>query len=433
MSHIAKYLEAGRPYFESRADREIEKNRKGDIIIHVVKDGKPVQASVSYELEKLDFDIGCNIFMLGQYDDPAKEKTYLSQWLNVFNTAVIPFYWEGTEPEQGRLRYSANVPNDIYRRPPIDRVVQFCEENNVAMKGHPLFWHEFIPKWLPENWNDLLPLLEKRMQEISSRYADKVPVFDVVNEPARIWDMTHEHKSDGYKMLAPPDGYIEQVFEMAQKYFPTNELILNEAVGGALCEFKGSYGGYYQLIEKLLGKGIKIDRIGLQCHTGDAPAFQNVFHAERFYGVLDGYSRLGRPLVLSEISVSVEDEEVQAQAAELLYKSCFSHENVNGIFWWNLDDNGILTTKNRDAIGENLPYGGLVRDGRPKAAYKVLDNLVNKEWRTTGKALTQNGKVSFRGFYGRYTVTIECEGTEKTISLDLHKGGQLEQFIDLSL
>ena len=149
--------------------------------------------------------------------------------------------------------------------------------------------------------------------------------------------------------------------------------------------------------------------------------------------MLDGYSRLGRPLVLSEISVSLEDEEVQAQAAELLYKSCFSHENVNGIFWWNLDDNGILTTKNRDAIGENLPHGGLVRDGRPKAAYKVLDNLVNKEWRTTGKAITQNGQVSFRGFYGRYTVTIECEGTEKTISLDLHKGGQLEQFIDLSL
>ena len=431
MSYIEKYLNAGREYFEARADRDIEKNRKGNLTIRVVKNGKPVQASVSYELEKLDFDIGCNIFMLEQYEDPVKEETYRSQWLKVFNTAVLPFYWEGTEPEQGRLRYSADVPNDMYRRPPVDRVVQFCEEHGLAMKGHPLFWHEFIPEWLPEEWNELLPLLDKRFQEISSRYADKVPVFDVVNEPARIWDMTHEHKSDGYKMLAPPDGYVEQVFELAQKYFPCNELILNEAVGGALCEFKGSYGGYYQLIEKLLGKGIKIDRIGLQCHTGDAPAFQNVFHAERFYGVLDGYSRLGRPLVLSEVSVSIENEELQGQAAEQLYKCCFSHENINGIFWWNLDDNGILTAQKRAALGENLPYGGLVRDGRPKPAYQALDRLVNKEWRTSGSAVTQNGQVDFRGFYGSYAITVECEGMKKDLRFDLRKGGKAEYVIEL--
>jgi len=422
MSYIAKYLEAGREYFETRADREIEQNRKDNFTIRVLRDGKPVQACVSYELEKLDFDIGCNIFMLEQYDDPAKEKTYLEQWLNVFNTAVLPFYWEGTEPEQGRLRYDADVPNDVYRRPPIDRVVKFCEEKNVAMKGHPLFWHEFIPKWLPENWNQLLPLLDKRLQEIASRYADKVPVFDVVNEPARIWDMTHEHKNDGYKMIAPPDGYIEQVFELAQKYFPNNQLILNEAVSGAICEFKGSYGGYYQLIEKLLGKGIKIDRIGLQCHTGDSPAFQNIFHAERFYGVLDGYSRLGRPLVLSEISVSIQDEELQAQAAEQMYKICFSHPNVNGIFWWNLDDNGILTTKNRNALGENLPYGGIVRDGRPKAAYEVVNRLVNHQWHTKGEAKLQNGQLDFRGFFGRYHINVECDGMRKSLAADLHKG-----------
>ena len=423
MTHIEQMLRSGRDYYEARADQEIRKNRKGLFSITVVKDGKPAQARVRYELKKHDFDFGCNIFMLNQYDDPAQEATYREQWLRVFNTAVIPFYWEGTEPTHGQLRYAADVPNDIYRRPPADMVVEFCREHGLGMKGHPLFWHEFIPRWLPEDWDALLPLIEKRFAEISERYASTVPVFDVVNEPARIWDMTHEHKSDGYKMLAPPDGYIEQVFALAQKYFPHNQLILNEAVSGALCEFKGSYGGYYQLVEKLLGKGVKMDRVGLQCHTGDSPVFQNVFNAERFYGVLDGYARLGRPLVLSEISVSLEDEEVQGMAAEQMYKICYSHKNVNGVFWWNLDDNGILTHKSRAALGENLPYGGIVRNGRPKAAYKALDRLINHEWHTSGEATLENGRTEWCGFYGRYSISVECDGTQKTITADLTADG----------
>lgn len=423
MAFIEQMLQTGREYYEARADRDIEQNRKGHFTITVTKEGRPVEALVRYTLKKHDFDFGCNIFMLNQYEDAQQEQTYREQWLNVFNTAVIPFYWEGTEPRQGYLRYTADVPNDVYRRPPADTVVAFCKEHGLKMKGHPLFWHEFIPKWLPEDWNALYPLIEKRFAEIGGRYADTVPVFDVVNEPARIWDMTHEHKRDGYKMIAPPDGYIEQVFALAEKYFPRNEFILNEAVSGSLCEFKGSYGGYYQLVEKLLAKGVKIDRVGLQCHTGDAKVFQNVFNAERFYGVLDGYARLGRPLVLSEISVSVEDEELQGMAAEQLYKICYSHKSVNGVFWWNLDDNGILTDKKRAALGENLPYGGIVRNGRPKAAYKALDKLINHDWHTQGETKLLNGRAEVRGFFGSYDVTVECDGVRKTVSAELRADG----------
>lgn len=427
MSAIRKNMEIGKEYYLARADRDIEKNRKGDFNITITKYGKPLDgAEVSYKLKKIDFDFGCNIFMLDQYEDKNQQDTYLKQWKNLFNTAVVPLYWEGTEPEKGRLRYTKDTANDVYRRPPAGRVVEYCKENGIALKGHPLFWHEIIPKWLPESWDELMPLIEKRFKEISELFSDDISVFDCVNEPARIWDMTHEHRSDGYKMIAPPDGYLEQVFALGKKYFSDNELILNEATGAAICEFKGIYGGYYQLIERLLNQGLKIDRVGLQCHIGDSDYFKNVFNAERFYGVLDGYSKLGKPLVLSEIGLSTDDEELQAEATEQLYKICFSIDKMSGIFWWNLDDNGILTQKDRNAVGENLPFAGLCRNGREKPVYKVLDHLINHEWTTVGESILKDGKCDFRGFYGSYEITVKDGANTKIFYADYLKNGETE-------
>lgn len=422
MAYIEKFIAEGREYFNSRCDRDIERYRKGDFTVKVLHDGCPAEnAKVTFDLKKLDFELGCNIFMLEQYDDKQAQETYEKLWLKLFNTAVIPLYWEGTEPKPGYLRYDKDTPNDVYRRPPASCVVEFCRKHELNMKGHPLFWQEFIPKWLPEDWNELLPLIEKRFREISERYADIIPVFDSVNEPSRLFDQLFEYIGKDWKCIHPPKGYIEQIFESARKYFPHNTLVLNEATDAAFCEFRGPYGGYLLLLEKLLNKGVSIDRIGLQCHCGDNPRYKNIFNAQRLYHVLDGYAELGKPLVVSEIGMSSADEELQAAAAEQMYKVCFSHPSMSGVFWWNLDDNGVLCDKQRNAEGENLPYSGIVRNGRPKAAYKALDRLINREWTTNGSAVLSNGRCEFRGFYGTYNITVEADGVRKTVAAKLIK------------
>lgn len=432
MSYIKEALNESKEYFLSRYNDEIEKNRKSDFTVSVYKDGIPIDnAAVSFELKKIDFDFGCNIFMLDQYDTEEQQELYYKQWLNLFNTAVVPLYWEGTEPKQGYLRYTADTPNDVYRRPPADKVVDFCIKNDISMKGHPLFWQEFIPKWLPEKWGELYPLIEKRFKEIADKYADIIPVFDCVNEPSRLFDQHFEYRHNDWKCVFPPDDYIEQMFKLGEKYFPNNTLILNEATGATFGEFRGIYGGYYLLLEKLFNKGIKIDRIGLQCHISDSEYYKNVFNSERLYNLLDTYGSFKKPLVLSEIGLSCEDEEVQALAAERLYRVCFSHKSMSGIFWWNLDDNGILCDKERNAVGENLPYGGLVRNGRQKAAYKVLDKLINEEWHTSGKSETKGGKLSFRGFYGTYKLNISVNGTNKEVIADFGQNSGREIKIEI--
>ncbi|MEE1238870.1 MAG: hypothetical protein UHO61_02975 [Acutalibacteraceae bacterium] len=67
MSYIKKALEESKDYFLNRYNGEIEKNRKSDFTVKVFKDGKPLEnAEITYELKKIDFDFGCNIFMLDQ-------------------------------------------------------------------------------------------------------------------------------------------------------------------------------------------------------------------------------------------------------------------------------------------------------------------------------------------------------------------------------
>lgn len=171
---------------------------------------------------------------------------------------------------------------------------------------------------------------------------------------------------------------------------------------------------------------MRIDEIGMQCHLGEnGPA--NVYNSEILYDILDTYASLGKPMNISEISIpscfgGVVNEELQALAAERLYKACFSHDSVTGITWWNLPDDGVLTTK-RVAGNENLPSTALIDGGyNEKLAYKTLDRLINHEWTTDVTVQTNEfGVASFRGFYGKYDLTIADGTGEAKIGVSLLK------------
>ena len=427
---IAKYIRAGEDYVRDRADAEIERNRKGLFELVLCENGQPIGGDVRVEarMTDIDFNFGANIFMLNQYDTDAENRRYEKEFTKIFNSAAIPLYWEGTEPVESVLRYSADTPNNVYRRPPADFVADFCEDHGLRMKGHPLFWHEFIPAWLKKyTFGEIKYLVERRFAEISERYADRCERFDVVNEPSRIYDVYMTSRGGNWTYILPEDDYCIWAFNLARRYFPANTLILNDTVGASFHEFRGKYSGYYLNIKDLLSRGVPIDEIGMQCHLGDRGG-ENVYNGERLYNVLDTYASLGKPINISEISIPSKiqgevDEELQAQAAEQLYKICFSHPALTGVTWWNLPDDGILTTK-RKAGDENLPSAGLIDgDYNEKAAYKALDRLINTEWRTDAVITTGNGRAKFKGFYGRYEIAVTVG--EKTYVKKIHLSKEL--------
>lgn len=424
---IYDFIKDGEECYKERADRDIEINRKGNFeIIAVDKNGNllPDGQIADIKMTDLDFNFGANIFMLGEYEEPEKNLAYENEFCGIFNTATVPLYWEGTEPKKDYLRYDKGIPRDCYRRPPADEVVEFCQKHKLRMKGHPLFWTEFVPDWLPNDYRELKKYIVKRFEEISQRYAKDIECFDVVNEPSRLYDVyMRDRKTRLNGAMLVEDDYCVWLFQLARKLFPANKLIINDTVWASFTEFRGKYSGFYLNIKDLLNRGVEIDEIGLQCHLGfNGP--ENAYNAERLYDVLDTYATLGKTINISEISIPSifedgEDEDLQALAAEQLYKVCFSHPAVTGLTWWNLPDDGVMATK-RVAGDENMPSTGLLNpDYSEKKAYKVLKNLIKNEWTTEEKSAVKNGTIKFRGFYGKYKI---CINGQYTTEIDFSKG-----------
>lgn len=221
-NRIYQYIKDGESTFSARADRDIEQNRKGNFELLISDaDGNPVKgANVRARMTQIDFNFGANIFMLGEYDTEEQNKRYEEEFCKLFNSAAVPLYWEGTEPQQDRLRYNADTKRDCYRRPPADAVRDFCLKHGLRMKGHPLFWHEFVPHWLPDNFNELKPLIVKRFEEIAERYARDFECFDVVNEPSRIYDVyMRDRRNPNAKCIVPDDNYLPWIFGLADRLF----------------------------------------------------------------------------------------------------------------------------------------------------------------------------------------------------------------------
>ena len=80
---------------------------------------------------------------------------------------------------------------------------------------------------------------------------------------------------------------------------------------------------------------------------------------------MDCYGRFNRPLHVSEITIpaytqGAEDEDVQAQLCEQLYRTWFSHPAMDGIVYWNLPDGYAAFAPQNTNLGENYYAGGLI-------------------------------------------------------------------------
>jgi endo-1,4-beta-xylanase len=332
----------------------------------------------------------------------------------------VPFYWSDLEPEQGKPRFAKDSP-PIYRRPPPDTVVEFCREHGLAMKGHPLVWHQWYPKWRPDDPQEAMRRIEQRIAEIAARYGATIPRWEVVNEPC-------ERDKFADKWCNLPEDYVFRSLSAAAKRFPAGDrMMLNEATTFSWLEFSEERSPYYRLIREMLDRGARVDEFGMQLHIFSEQAWQLALAGKRFapadlFKALDRYGDFGRPIHITEITIpalphSPEGERNQAVVARNFYRLWFSHPRVEAISWWNLVDGTA-------AKGEDKWNAGLVRnDFSPKPAYEALDRLINRDWKTvleTNSAV--RGEVAFRGFHGEYTVTAQSSSKTVKQTFRLKKG-----------
>lgn len=421
---VLELFEKNKEYMEERINSGIEQNRKGYAKICVKdKNGNNVPGvKISVKQKSHEFKFGANLFMLDEFENDEKNELYKKYFAETFNMATLPFYWDATEPEKGKTRY-AKDSEKLYRRPPIDLCIEFCEKNGIEPREHALAYDAFFPKWLYDaNVTEIKLALENRYKEIAERYKDKIPTIEVTNEME--WG---KGKTAFYN---EPD-YIEWCFKTAEKYFPANQLVINEWSGLPWADHCMPTDKYYSYIEANMLKGARIDAIGMQYHMfyrkeQEYECTRPYYDPINLYNHMDLYSNFGKPLQLTEVTIPAysnepEDEAMQAEIIEKLYSIWFSHPNVEQIIYWNVPDGYAAWAEQGDMTsGENYYYGGLLRfDMTPKPAYYAIKNLFEKTWHTEAEITSDaDGEANFKGFYGKYDVKLEVNG--KTITKEIN-------------
>lgn len=422
---VLELFEQQQDFLSQTVAAGIEQHRKGDAHITVTdKVGNVIPAAkVKVTQKSHEFKFGANLFMLEEFESPAKNALYREYFAELFNMATLPFYWDATEPERGQTRY-AKGSEKLYRRPPIDLCIEYCEEHGIEPREHALAYDAFFPKWLYDApVAEVKKAYENRCREISQRYERKIPTIEVTNEMS--WPK-------GKTAFYDEPDFVSWCFGTAAKYFPENQLVVNDTTYAAWGPWGRTTDQYYAYIEAQLLKGTRIDAIGMQYHMfipaeKEYAETRPYYDPKNLYRHMDLYSRLGKPLQVTEVTIpaysqSEEDEEIQARTMEYLYAIWFSHPNMEQIVYWNLVDGYAAFAPLGDmTAGENYYHGGLIRfDFTPKPAYYRIKNLIHNVWHTETNLITsREGQTEFRGFYGAYDVQITVDGHTTHHCIDL--------------
>jgi endo-1,4-beta-xylanase len=398
---LAEVAEAREREIVAQTQSAIEKHRKGDATIRVVDAaGRPVAgAKVSVKQTGHDFLFGCNIYSFDRYRSEDQNAAYKKQFEELFNYATVGFYWRWYEPERGKPQYEYT-----------DKVVAWCRERGIRLKGHPLLWgnRSGIPVW--SQGQPTPEIQRQRVTEIIERYQGKIEFWEVVNEPSH---------------LAEPK--IDEPYRWARQADPQAYLIVNDYhVLGDGCP------GFFRLLSKAKQDNVPFDGIGIQAHEPRTMRFP----LDRVQEILDHYASLGKELHITEYTPTsagqkitgshrqgVWDEAAQADYAVKFYRVAFAHPAVRAITWWDLCDQGSW-----------LPGGGMLRkDMSPKPVYEQLKRLIHDEWQTRVSGATDDsGRFAFRGFSGGYRLVIEAPGGPVEKTLDLTRGEARELTVTLA-
>ena len=422
---IIKKFDSYDYYVNGKIARDIEENRKGQFVLTFKNEkGEPLSdVHVKVKQKKHEFRFGCSAFYLDQYEDEERRTLYKDRFKQLFNYAVVPFYWDTLEPEQGKPRFESDSPF-VSRRPPIDTIMDFCKENGIRAKGHCLIYNSFQPEWISDDNGTLKRQITKRIREIAERYEDSIFDFDVINEMITVYKNAYPGNGARNMQISDEADHEKWAFDICRRYLPNANLYWNEGMFETFGDhYKGFRSFYYLIVQRMLREGVKIDGLGMQYHAyASRENAENklgaVCNPLRIIDVLERYGDFKLPIHISEVSIpsysnESGDEELQAELTERLFRLWFSSKYCEAIVWWNLCDNTAYKT-------ENVFHSGLLRyDCSEKPAYKVIDKLINKEWNTSLEK-TVSGELRFSGFYGDYEIEVEHGGKRTVKNISLH-------------
>ncbi|MCR5501491.1 MAG: endo-1,4-beta-xylanase [Lachnospiraceae bacterium] len=390
-------------------------HRKSEVRIRFTdREGKPLtNTDIQAKLTDHEFLFGCGAFdFIGRANPaPGSDLSFVTdrtdKWLQVYNYGTLPFYLGSFEPVEGK--------------PDTEKLMntaKFLRERNVTVKGHPLCWHTVCADWLMEYDNrTVLEKLRGRIHREVEGFKGIVDIWDVINEVV-IMPVFDKYDNAVTRLCNELGrvGIVKEMFAAAKESNPDALLLIND--------FNTSE-HYAELISDCLDAGVPIGAIGIQSHQ-----HQGYWGKEKLLEVLERFERFGLPIHFTEntlvsgdlIPPEIEDlndwqvsewpgtpegEERQARETEEIYRILFDHPLVKAVTGWDFADGAWL----------GAPSGVVHKDNTEKPVYRMLKDLIRKEWTTDVTIHTdEEGFGVLKGFRGRYRLSAKDRSAEYILS-----------------
>jgi len=295
-----------------------------------------------------------------QYQTTAKEFSYA--------TPENEMKWGSVEPSQGAFNWTA-----------ADQIVSFAKTNGMKVKGHNLVWHSQLPGWVSGlgTADQVRSAMVNHITQVMGHYKGNstVVAWDVVNEA---WE------NDGSKLRDSPfssklgTGFIDEAFKAARAADSSVKLYYNDFRADGM---NAKANSIYAMVKSMVERGIPIDGVGLQMHTGTpnppstpADVLQN----------LQRITALGLEVVISEMDSHVCDGLTSADQKQYYHDivaACVAVPMCTAITFWGASDKySWLNSFNETNCAGKDPSGCLWdANWMKKPAYNgVLDALQGK-------------------------------------------------------
>jgi len=145
-----------------------------------------------------------------------------------------------------------------------DAVVNYAREHDMTVRGHTLAWHNQTPEWFQE-WDytsgQIRDFLRDHVHTTAGRYRSKLATWDVVNEA--VADDGTMRENLWYEALG--EEYLDNAFRFADEVTDDDTDLYYNDYGADEVNVKSD--AIYDMVERLLDRGVPIDGVGLQMHA----------------------------------------------------------------------------------------------------------------------------------------------------------------------
>ena len=233
------------------------------------------------------------------------------------------------------------------------RILQFCQDNHIPMRGHTLVWHNQTPAWFFRanltNSGDLADAatMDKRLESyiknifalIKNDFPDlNLYAYDVVNEAFKnngggLREAGTGSGQSPWTLIYGNDQFIINAFKYARMYAPANCKLFyndyNEYISDKTTDM-------YNLAMKLKAENL-IDGIGMQSHLDMG------YPSVSLYGAaVAKFASTGLEIQITEMDITTSTGDFAAQGkqySDIMKEVLKYKDNVTAFVVWGLQDN----------------------------------------------------------------------------------------------